>query len=241
MAENEIPEGVVLPPTEPPLPAEVTGEAGSLPDIDPEKLKLLQEKLAAFKKSTGETISGSEDPDALPQSLDLSKFEVDPELEHFYKRAELDKETGTWFVVEHQYMIQSGAWHVDGSGQVYNIDKKGRKHYRAKGLDHIITEIVNGPEGMLSRQKGWRLSALLPGNGMGQGTAVFERQVKRALPEPKPIVKPEEQPLEKTTDEELARMNERAKNWQELSDKMAEEAETQQLNQEEGTDVQNEG
>ena len=213
-------DGVVFPPEEPALPEELTGEegvaeAGPLADVDPAKLAMLRERLAAFKKNEGKTISGSEDPDAAPESLDLTKFEVDPELEHLYKRATAeDSPDGTrhWFVIEHQYMIQTGAWHIDGSGQATGKNKQGVTLYRAKGLDHIITDIINGPEGILSRQKGWRLSALLP-NQMSNGVAVFERQVKRALPDPKPIVKPEEQPMEKTTDEELARMNDRAKEW----------------------------
>jgi hypothetical protein len=226
-------------PAEPALPEEAAGEAGPLSEVDPEKLRILRERLAAFQTNKETTVTGSEDPDALPQSLDLSKFEVEPELEHFYKRAELDKESGAWVVVEHQYMIHTGAWHIDGSGQLTGTNKQGKKLYRAKGLDHIITEIINGPEGVLSRQKGWRLSALLPG-AMSQGIAVFERQVRRALPEPKPIVQPDEQPLEKVSDEELVRMNDRAKAWEELSNKMASEGDAQAA-REEGTDVQSEG
>ena len=123
-----------------------------------------------------------------------------------------------WTVIEHQYWIISGNWHFDNSGEpkvqngVVVKDKHGRVQYHPKGLDHRIQEIINGPDGMLSRQKGWRLSALLPGS-MGQGIAVMERQAHRALPDPKPIIKPEEQPLEKTTDEELARMQEKAQEW----------------------------
>lgn len=202
---------------QPPLPEEAVAEAGPLSDVDPDKLAKLRERLAAFKKSTGETVTGSEDPDAPAQvTFDPEKFEVEPELEHLYKRATLEKtaEGMKWVVIEHQYLCHSGAWHIENSGQPMGKTKHGKTLFHAKGLDHLISEIVNGPEGVLSRQKGWRLSALLPGTGMSQGVAVFERQVQRALPDPKPIVRPEEEPIEKTTDEELVRMNERAKAWQ---------------------------
>jgi hypothetical protein len=196
----------------PPAPAE--GAAGPIPDIDPAKLAELEAKLKAFKANQGKTESGSEAPDS---PFDPTQFEYEPEKEHLYRRATIEEVNGEakWVYVEHQYYIHSGQWHIEGGGQEKGKDKRGQMQYRAKGLDQIISEVINGPEGMLSVQKGWRLSALLPGGslGSGSGVAVFERQVKRVLPDPKPIVKPEEVPLEETTDEELARMQERSKEW----------------------------
>lgn len=194
--------------------SEEPGVAGTINEIDPEKLKLIEKRLKEFRDSQARTESGSELPDG-PQ-FDLADYEVDPQLEHLYRRARVENtaEGPKWVILEHQYMIQTGQWHIENSGQPRGKDKHGRTLYHARGLDHLINEIVNGAEGMYSTEKGWRLSALLPGP-MGQGIAVFERQVKRALPDPKPIVKPEEEPLEETTDEELARMDERAKNWTE--------------------------
>jgi hypothetical protein len=201
---------------EPPEPAE--GIAGPLADIDPARLAQLEEKLKEFKKREGTTVSGSEDPDA-PSPFKEEDWEVEPELLHLYQRAQLEE--GKWIVVEHQYWILTGQWHVDNSGEprmqgsMVVKDKQGRVQYHAKGIDHMVQEVINGPDGMLSRQKGWRLSALLPGQ-MNQGIAVMERQARRALPDPKAIVKDAEtQPLEKTTDEELARMQEKARAWTE--------------------------
>ncbi len=218
MSENQEQQELALN-MEPPAPAE--GIAGPLPDIDPEKLAALEERLKEFKKREGTTASGSEAvEDGQPSTFRREDWEYDPDLEHLYLRAQVENtpEGPKWVVIEHQYWILTGQWHIANSGEPrmqgnqVQKDKQGRVQYHAKGLDHMIQEIINGPDGMLSRQKGWRLSALLPGQ-MGQGIAVMERQAKRALPDPKPIIKPEEQPLEKTTDEELARMQEKAKEW----------------------------
>ncbi len=204
-------------PVEPPAPAE--GIAGPLADIPPERLAALEARLAEFKKRGGETASGSENPDA-PSPFDPKEWEFEPELEHLYMRSQPEDtpQGKKWVVVEHQYWIVTGQWHVPNSGEpkmqggMVVKNKQGQVQYHAKGLDHTIQDIINGPDGMLSRQKGWRLSALLPGS-MGQGIAVLERQARRVLPDPKAIVKPEETPLEKVTDEELARMQDKAKDW----------------------------
>lgn len=219
MSENQMPEqDEIALNAQPPTPAE--GIAGPLADIDPEKLAQLEERLKEFKKNQGTTESGSEYPDAPPSTFRTEDWEYDPALEHLYLRSQLENtpEGLKWVVIEHQYWIVTGQWHIDNSGEpkiqggMPVRNKQGQIQYHAKGLDHIVQEIINGPDGMLSRQKGWRLSALLPGS-MGQGIAVMERQARRALPDPKPIIKAEEVPLEKTTDEELARMQEKAKEW----------------------------
>lgn len=234
MSENLMPEQDVLPRNgtvslllstevalnaQPPTPAE--GVAGPLNDIDPAKLAALEERLKEFKKREGTTESGSEAVDDVPSTFNSKEWEYDTALEHLYNRSQVEDtpEGPKWVVMEHQYWILTGQWHIEHSGEprltstgTAQRDKQGRVQYHAKGLDHMIQEIINGPDGMLSRQKGWRLSALLPGQ-MGQGVAILERQAKRALPDPKPIVKPEEQPLEKITDEELARMQDKAKEW----------------------------
>jgi hypothetical protein len=204
----------------PPEPAE--GLAGPLADIDPEKLAALEDRLKEFRKNAGQTESGSEAVDAAISTFNPADWEVEPELEHLYQRSQLENtdQGPKWTVLEHQYWIVTGKWHVDHSGEPKTQngrivkDKHGRVQRYPKGIDHMVQEIINGPDGMLSREKGWRLSALLPG-AMGEGIAVLERQARRALPDPKAIVKPEETPLEKVTDEELVRMNERAQEWTE--------------------------
>jgi hypothetical protein len=218
MSENMLPEqDEVALNAQPPAPAE--GVAGVIPDIDPERLKMMEERLKAFKtaQEAGKTESGSEAveaPEFVPED-----WEVEPELMHLYQRSRLEQtgEGPKWVVLEHQYYMVTGQWHIEHGGEpiIQNgvVKKKdGRVQYHTKGLDQVVTEIINGPDGLLSRKQGWRLSALLPGQ-MGQGIAVLERQTKRALPDPKPIEKPEEKPLEKVTDEELARMQEKAKEW----------------------------
>lgn len=222
MSDNE---NVTEPVTEPVqddlnMTPEVEGEqspgvAGPLQEISPEKLAELQERLAAFKRGEGTTASGSEGVDQV-NKFNPADWEVEPHLMHLYMRSTLEQtpDGPQWVVMEHQYMIQTAPWHVENAGKPYAKTKQGKTLTHGMGLDFIINEIVNGPEGMYSREKGWRLSALLPGNSLGSGgIAVFERQVRRALPDPKPIVHPEEQPLEETTDEELARMQEKAQEW----------------------------
>lgn len=185
-------------------------------EIPPEKLAELEAKLAEFKAGGGD---GSTEQPAL--AFDPEQYEFDPTLEHLYLRSTLEPtpEGPKWMVVEHQYWFLSGQYHVEDGGTpriqggMIVKDKKGRTQYHAKGLDQQVTEIVNGPEGAATRLKGWRLSGIIPQGGMGIGVAILDREVKRALPDPKPITKAEEQPLEKVTDEELAQVQEKAKQW----------------------------
>lgn len=194
---------------------EPEGVAGPLKEIDPETLKKLTEKIKALKE--GEKIDGS------PETLNLDKYEIEPDMVHLYKRATLEttpEGAKVWAVVMHEYYIQTGPWHMDGGGQQVPVGNRGKTRTRSEGLDQIMTRIVNGPEGMLSAQRGWKVSALVPLFGLsGHGAVVFEREVKRILDDPKPITDPEATPLEKADDAELAKVQEAAQKWEASTEK----------------------
>jgi hypothetical protein len=177
-------------------------------EVDPAQLAELERRLAAFKESTGQTASGSVAP-----TVDLSDFELDPEIAHLYRRGRVeDRETSegpkpTWVSPEHQYLIVDGNY--NGSHGMRR--GKGQGQHLFIRLDDNITAIVNGPEGIMSvPEHGWRLSAILPNSG-GMGVAVFERNVKRELPDPTPVQKTTT--VADVKDEELMRMNEEAQQW----------------------------
>lgn len=185
----------------PETPESLDGPENPLAGIDPEKMRELEEKLAAFRQGDGNTtVTGSEAP-----SMDLSRFEIPAGMEHLYKRAkQVDGPDGkpAWAVIQHEYMTRSGSI----SNNTEGVDGKGLP----KRLDDQINVIINSAQGMLSSVNGWRLSAILP-NGIGSGVAVFERDTKILLPMPE-LVKTdvEVQPVD---DEELKRMQEKAEQW----------------------------
>lgn len=192
--ENVIPEsGLTADPN-----AEISPELP--PEIDPEALARLEENLARFKESEAQTASGSEAP-----TTDLSGLELDPNLAHLYQRGRVEDVDGkpTWVTAMHEYLVLSGNF----SGAFGKRNKAGIY----QRLDDQITEVVNGPEGIMSiRDHGWRLSAILP-NGSGMGVAIMERNIKRVLPWPEPVKT--ETPVADVKDEELQRVNADAAKW----------------------------
>lgn len=169
-------------------------------EIDPEEMARLAENLKLFKENQQKTISGSEAPE-----VDLSDFELDPELEHLYRRGRVEDtdEGPKWVAAEHQYLIVGGNY----SGE-HGKKKENGLYVR---LDDMITAIVNGPEGIISiKEHGWRLTAIIP-NGSGLGVAILERNIKRVLPDPKPVEKTT--PVEEVHDEELQRMSAQSQEW----------------------------
>jgi hypothetical protein len=174
--------------------------AGLPPEIDPEALARLEENLAKFKENEERTSSGSE-----AVGTDLSGLEIDPALAHLYARGRVEDVDGkpTWVCAMHEYLVLSGSF----SGEFGKRNKAGM-YMR---LDDLITEVANGPEGIMSiPQHGWRLSAILP-NGSGLGVAIMERNIKRILPWPEPVKTETE--VADVKDEELQRANADAQAW----------------------------
>ncbi len=172
-------------------------------EIDPAALAELERNMeaAGFKKGEGTTASGSEGA----SGPNLDDFELDPKLSHLYHRGRFEptEDGGHWVCAEHQFMIVTGTY----SGQAGSRNKAG--FYTR--LDDMITAITNGAEGIMTiKEHGWRLSAIIP-NGTGLGVAVFERNVRRVLPDPKPIEKVAV--VADVKDEELVRVNEAAQAW----------------------------
>lgn len=170
-------------------------------EIDPTNLAELHHILDEFKEEhTQETASGSAIP--IPSLDDL---EVEPELRYLYERGTVEETSeGTkWVVAKHEFLIETGSY----SGEHGKTNKAG---YLTR-LDDIITKVVNGEHGIMSvKTHGWRLSAIIP-NGTGMGVAVFERNVKMILPDPKPVEKKTE--VAQVKDEELVRVNEESQAW----------------------------
>lgn len=169
-------------------------------EIDPEMLALAEQKLKEFKENASQTASGSEGVDPA-----LDQLEIKPDLLHLYKRGQIEDVDGnpTWVTAMHEYLIISGNY----NGEFGKRNKAGQ-YMR---LDDLITEITNGPEGIMSiRDHGWRLSAILP-NGSGMGVAILERNIKRVLPTPEPVKLKTE--VAEVKDEELQRVNADSQQW----------------------------
>jgi len=197
MADEQTPE-IEAPET----PESLDGPENPLADIDPEKMKLLEEKFAAFRQGGdgGTTVTGSEAP-----SMDLSRFEIPENMMHMYRRAkEIKGPNGepVWAIIQHEYLTITGSVATNANG----VDSAGLP----KRLDQRINVVINGPEGQMSVPSGWRLSALIP-NGIGSAVAVFERDTKVILPTPE-LVKTDVE-VAPVDDEELKRMQEKAQNW----------------------------
>ena len=203
------------------------GEEPEVPDalreIDPDRLRELKEKLAAFVAGKGKTVSGAEaPPDTLPTSVapqaepaavppgkdvDWDEYDLDFAVKHLYPRSVLRP-------------IQDGSVHwVTMIDEFYSTNRAGKQHGKLvhnpadkqdpdsktdpHNLGEFLTAMVNGPEG-------WKIAALLPSGT--ETTVVLQRQVPYVLPDPKPLktLDTAADEIEVPTDEELARTEQAA-------------------------------
>lgn len=161
-----------------------------------EKVEALQAALAEEQQKqideemehTETEINGSE--------VDWDDYELDPEFAHHYKTATFKKigEEFRWVAKLTEFLSVS-----KGIGSSGFHEKTGEP----KNFGQYLTWMVNGPEG-------WRIAQIWS-NGSGQASALLQRVVAVALPDPAPVLVTTE--VEAPDDAELTEIEDKSLAW----------------------------
>ena len=182
--------------TEPEVPA-------ALRDVDPEKLALLKQKLAAFIQKRGGAEGGPAEENAVPvapqqvpqgRDVEWGDYDLDYNLRHLYPKSVLrDTPQGPkWVAVVDEFYstTRSGKQH----GTKVNAEGPNGMREEPLNLGDYLNDMTSGAEG-------WKIAALLPGSG-SDVVVLLQRQLPIVLPDPRPLKTEDPQP--EPTDDELA-------------------------------------
>lgn len=196
--DEERPERTIIFPGEEPKQEVYDFSKGKLA----EQIKELKEKIgmdkAELTPEAEQARAEAPEESGIPgKEINWEDYDLDPKYAHFYPKSTfMETGAGPKFVVE---ITEFHSENKNPTGSIGTLNQKGQP----VNLGEYMTYLVNG-------QEQWHPFAFIPG-GTGSVYAIFQRRVKVALPDPVLIEK--ETKVEKPTDEELKKIEDKALAW----------------------------